>query len=1073
MTPPGAVVDLRHSVLGEEGGAAPPEARLTDRQRLGVIFQGAALLALLEESGWRLPQGWRPARVSAGGALRLPTVEPGRSGTLPQAYLRQFLLELFGGGETVAGRGQGRRSARFLLEIWRQDLTPVSAGRAVEQILQAAPFLWEPSFGEARRALSGMQQRGRTWDLWLAGSGSFRRRLRRALISSGNLSDGDEKSFTAAQDLLASAEGKLLWHPSPPPSMSSIGPAKGLPPGASFPAPRVRAQLLFDQGLFEQALELLGKSRAVEAQILRARCQLSLGNLLAAQKVVQRLEPKALSSRETVAIAEVALRLLGHLGDLQGQSRWLERILRPGESAGAAQGWRAHIAAASAAWDRGDSTAMDRHLEASKGAQDDAHLGWRWRQTKGMRAMMASDGAQVIEHLAAALRQHRRRLRPFEAGGLWNDLGMGRALEEDLAGAEKAFAHCQRLLRRCEGPRGTTLGLFNLAEIRLRRGRLPGVRRALEDSTARNRRDGNLRGAVEDEELWTRYELALGRPGAALHHARAALQRLEKRGEDWHRGELLALSARALGWLGRREEAASHLENLSEAEFGLFEPEEKPALWALAGRREEALEAASGTPFHHLWQALLMGESPVEVQWNRLEELEPYRAARLVYDAEAVTPGSPPARWRRRAIEVFHRLGALSLAERLEASDGGPWVALARYASKPAGDLEALATLFGEAGYSEAQLFWQGEVGGLKRRYQLVEGEGGAKELSAVLEDGRLGLRAPRVDGPLEALFALAVRDFEPPQEEETENLRGRGGILGESPLLLAALRRTDKFARSEVPVLILGETGTGKELFARRLHRLSSRADGSFLPLNCAALSEQLVLSELFGHVKGAFTGADRDRAGIFETARGGVIFLDEIGDLPLSAQGMLLRVLQEGEVRRLGESLPRRVDVRIVTATHRNLMEMVADGLFRQDLLYRLKVGFLDLPPLRDRGHDVVLLAERFSSRLEPPIRLSREAKARLLSHSWPGNVRELENVISVAAALADGDGVEAADLEIPNTRLSSKTDYHASIEAFRKRLLMDALRESPNQSAAAERLGLTRQTLSYWIRQLAIKV
>ena len=162
--------------------------------------------------------------------------------------------------------------------------------------------------------------------------------------------------------------------------------------------------------------------------------------------------------------------------------------------------------------------------------------------------------------------------------------------------------------------------------------------------------------------------------------------------------------------------------------------------------------------------------------------------------------------------------------------------------------------------------------------------------------------------------------------------------------------------------MLILGESGTGKELAARHLHRASRRRDAHFVAVNCAALSDDLLLSDLFGHARGAFTGADRDRAGVFETAEGGTVFLDEIGDLPAPAQGMLLRVLQEGEVRRVGESLPRAVDVRVVAATHRDLSAMVGEGGFRQDLYYRLGVGTVELPALRDRGRDPILLAEHF---------------------------------------------------------------------------------------------------------------
>jgi transcriptional regulator with GAF, ATPase, and Fis domain len=324
--------------------------------------------------------------------------------------------------------------------------------------------------------------------------------------------------------------------------------------------------------------------------------------------------------------------------------------------------------------------------------------------------------------------------------------------------------------------------------------------------------------------------------------------------------------------------------------------------------------------------------------------------------------------------------------------------------------------------------------------------------------------------------FGLALRDLPVPAGRSSRGVadRQRHGIVGRSDALLAALDRLAKLAARDLPILVEGETGTGKELAARAVHDASRRAGEAFLPVNCAALAESLLLSELFGHVKGAFTGADRDRAGIFEAARGGTVFLDEIGDLPLQAQGKLLRVLQEGEVRRVGESISRPVDVRIVAATHRDLRSMVAEGAFREDLYYRLRVGRVLLPPLRDRGGDLVALAEHFLSREEPGTmaRLTAPARSRLAAHGWPGNVRELRNVLRVALALADGGPIEAAHLDLPAVEREPRCGYHERVEGFRRRLVADALQaEGGNRAAAARRLGLSRQALSYLVRQLDI--
>ena len=204
-----------------------------------------------------------------------------------------------------------------------------------------------------------------------------------------------------------------------------------------------------------------------------------------------------------------------------------------------------------------------------------------------------------------------------------------------------------------------------------------------------------------------------------------------------------------------------------------------------------------------------------------------------------------------------------------------------------------------------------------------------------------------------------------------------------------------------------------------------------------------------------------------MFESANGGTVFLDEIGDLPLSAQGLLLRVLQEGEVRPLGETLPRKVNVRVLAATHRDLNAMVSEKTFRQDLYYRLKVGSVSLPALRDRGEDVLLLAKRFVSR-----ELSAAACALLLGHLWPGNIRELQNVLSLASALA-GDGViEPEHVELPETRTAPAGSYHQQVEALRRRLISEALaRHGANHAEAARELGLSRQSISYLIRQLRL--
>jgi DNA-binding NtrC family response regulator len=295
----------------------------------------------------------------------------------------------------------------------------------------------------------------------------------------------------------------------------------------------------------------------------------------------------------------------------------------------------------------------------------------------------------------------------------------------------------------------------------------------------------------------------------------------------------------------------------------------------------------------------------------------------------------------------------------------------------------------------------------------------------------------------------------------------------------------------TDATVLVTGESGTGKELAARALHAESRRANAPFVALNCSALPGELIESELFGHVRGAFTGADRDREGVFEAADGGTLFLDEVGDLSPSAQAKLLRVIEEGRVTPVGTAASRPVDVRLVAATNRPLEEMCARGEFREDLLYRLQVVTLRLPPLRERRADIPALAVHFIAELarrhERPVRaLSASARRALVAYDWPGNVRELRNVLERAVVLADGDEMDLAELparvsgttsapgpidaalaELPYTEARER-----AVEAFERSFLAAALeRHAGNVSATARSLGLHRQSLQKILRRLDI--
>ena len=354
----------------------------------------------------------------------------------------------------------------------------------------------------------------------------------------------------------------------------------------------------------------------------------------------------------------------------------------------------------------------------------------------------------------------------------------------------------------------------------------------------------------------------------------------------------------------------------------------------------------------------------------------------------------------------------------------------------------------------------------------------------------------------LERLVAATTRGLQERNDQLTralESAAARYGIVGTSPALLRALGELERVSSATASVLLLGESGTGKELFARALHLASPRRDAPFIKVNCAAIPETLFESELFGHERGAFTGSHGERAGWFELADSGTIFLDEIGELPLALQTKLLRTLQEGTILRLGGKREKKIDVRLVAATHRDLEQEAALGTFRRDLFYRLYVIPIRLPSLRERPQDIPLLALHFLSRANQAhqrnVNLTPDALARLARHPWPGNIRELANVIERVVLLADAPVVSAQGLSrmlqdvdaVPRAALLPGhplvhppvhpavhpivRDY-ARADSLPAQVLMDALaRSGGNQSRAAQTLGLTLRQFSYRCKKLGV--
>ncbi len=298
-------------------------------------------------------------------------------------------------------------------------------------------------------------------------------------------------------------------------------------------------------------------------------------------------------------------------------------------------------------------------------------------------------------------------------------------------------------------------------------------------------------------------------------------------------------------------------------------------------------------------------------------------------------------------------------------------------------------------------------------------------------------------------------------------------GMVGQCAAMEEVFNRIRKAAPTDTTVLILGESGTGKELVARALHENSDRSDGPIITVNCAAIPDTLIESELFGHEKGAFTGAVGTRHGLVESADGGTLFLDEIGELPLPAQGRLLRVLQEGEIRRVGSPHERKVNIRLVAATHRDLQQQVKSGEFREDLYFRLRVVEIHLPPLRERGTDITEMAEflleKTCRRLNrAPLTFSQEALETLQGYPWPGNVREMENAIERAVILSDGADISAEMLSIepatpdgPATEAEAESEADLSLEDYFCKFVREH-EKSMTETELAKRLGISRKAL-----------
>ncbi|MAL99472.1 MAG: sigma-54-dependent Fis family transcriptional regulator [Alteromonadaceae bacterium] len=341
--------------------------------------------------------------------------------------------------------------------------------------------------------------------------------------------------------------------------------------------------------------------------------------------------------------------------------------------------------------------------------------------------------------------------------------------------------------------------------------------------------------------------------------------------------------------------------------------------------------------------------------------------------------------------------------------------------------------------------------------------------------------------GRLRELVENALRLTTPASGAAASDNDSDGLLLGESLEINQLRKQVRKVARSQAPVYISGESGSGKELVARMIHMQGPRRDGPFVPVNCGAIPSELMESEFFGHKKGSFTGATENKTGLFRAAQGGTLFLDEVADLPVSMQVKLLRAIQEKAVRAVGDHLEQAIDVRILSATHKDLPHLVKEGSFRQDLFYRINVIELKVPPLRAREDDIPLLTRHILAKLaqdyeSPQAQLSAAGLDKLKSYSFPGNVRELENILERAFTLCDGDIIDADDLQLAANEAgsgghSTTPDGRIDLENFLERIEREAIEKAleatgGNKTAAAKRLGISFRAMRYRLKKLGME-
>lgn len=661
---------------------------------------------------------------------------------------------------------------------------------------------------------------------------------------------------------------------------------------------------------------------------------------------------------------------------------------------------------------------------------------------------------RFAEALAAAGQDPERR------GAALMDLAIATDHLGDAARSEAFFEEARHCLERGDDAALRRCALGNLASFHLDHQNDASAAPLIEELLRDSESDGDGIGRLMALAARARLRLRLGQFAAAAADRREALRLCEKIEDRVARAELEIEESDGCLFAGDREESWRF------ARLAASRPSDRGRACELAAGRLADLDrwARERDP------AAAFGAEDVEAAFRRDAIGTAERVARArAFFGEPLQNESPAACARARAVLTqIGRGGFVAAVFRSSAADPTALRALRDRLRQEDLPLRVVdgggREVWRSPSFREAA--WCRDIRCDERSFRL---EGGSEDpdVTAIL---------------FESLWAPADVAAADSRQGTGLEICGRMGILSADPSMETLGVRLARVATQNVTVFISGESGTGKEMVARAVHRLSPRASHSFFPVNAAAFPEHLLEDELFGHVRGAFTGADRDRAGLFEAAEKGTLFLDEIGDLSPSLQSKLLRALQEREIKRLGENRYRAVDVRLISATARNLEKEIEEGRFREDLYYRIKVANLRLPPLRERGGDAVLLARHFLEKYaveysKGRLKLSSAAVAALRASSWPGNVRQLQNIVMEAAALADAGGTIGLD-DLPPTfnpsdREQGAGNYRQRVDAFRRRVVAEALvRSGGNRTHAARDLGLTRQALLYLIKSLEVR-